>query len=102
MLSFVRFYGDFFVPAQQQVTLTSLISFHPFFFLSRPLCSTIRYYACDIKLKGAVPGPVVNFLSKTALKTATSWVKKESEKNPKGKKPAFVPSKTAEPATSKQ
>lgn len=40
------------------------------------------YYACDIKLKGAVPGPVVNFVSKSALKAATGWVKKESEKNP--------------------
>jgi len=49
---------------------------------TKPECTRV-YYACDIKLKGAVPGPVVNFLSKTALKTATSWVKKESEKNPK-------------------
>jgi protein involved in sex pheromone biosynthesis len=49
-------------------------------------------------LKGAVPGPVVNFLSKTALKTATSWVKKESEKNPKGTKPAFI-KKATEKAT---
>mmetsp|Transcript_20262 Transcript_20262/g.50389 ORF Transcript_20262/g.50389 Transcript_20262/m.50389 type:complete len:247 (-) Transcript_20262:51-791(-) len=40
------------------------------------------FYACDIKLKGAVPGPVVNFVSKSALKAATGWVKKESEKNP--------------------
>eukprot|EP00529_Nitzschia_sp_RCC80_P028374 CAMPEP_0113486036 /NCGR_PEP_ID=MMETSP0014_2-20120614/24790_1 /TAXON_ID=2857 /ORGANISM="Nitzschia sp." /LENGTH=270 /DNA_ID=CAMNT_0000379697 /DNA_START=152 /DNA_END=964 /DNA_ORIENTATION=- /assembly_acc=CAM_ASM_000159 len=67
---------------------------------TKPDCTRV-YYACDIKLKGAVPGPVVNFLSKTALKTATSWVKKESEKNPKGTKPAFVPT-TAEAATSKQ
>lgn len=42
------------------------------------------FYACDIKLKGAVPGPVVNFVSKSALKAATGWVKKESEKNPSG------------------
>jgi hypothetical protein len=48
------------------------------------------YYACDIKLKGKVPGPVVNFLSKTALKTATSWVKKESEKEPTPKTLAFM------------
>merc|ERR1719343_39587 len=40
------------------------------------------FYACDVKLKGAVPGPVVNYISKSALKTATGWVKKESEKNP--------------------
>lgn len=45
------------------------------------------FYACDIKLSGAVPKPVVNFLSKTALKTATGWVKKESEKSPEGKIP---------------
>ena len=37
-----------------------------------------------------VPGPVVNFLSKTALKSATSWVKKESEKNPTPKRLAFL------------
>jgi len=42
------------------------------------------FYACDIKLKGSVPGPVVNFVSKSALKAATGWVKKESEKNPNG------------------
>ena len=40
------------------------------------------YYACDIKLKGAVPGPILNYISKAALKQATSWVKKESEANP--------------------
>jgi len=44
--------------------------------------TTRVFYACDIKLKGAVPGPVVNFVSKSALKAATGWVKKESEKNP--------------------
>jgi hypothetical protein len=49
------------------------------------------FYACDIQLKGSVPKPVVNFLSKTALKTATGWVKKESEANPAGKIPtAFL------------
>ena len=49
--------------------------------------STRVFYACDIKLKGSVPKPVVNYLSKSALKTATGWVKKESEKNPQGKIP---------------
>jgi len=39
------------------------------------------FYACDIKLKGSVPGPVLNYISKAALKQATGWVKKESEKN---------------------
>lgn len=48
------------------------------------------FYACDVKLKGSVPGPVVNYLSKSALKTATSWVKKESELHPQAKKLAFV------------
>lgn len=45
---------------------------------SKPNCTRV-FYACDIKLKGAVPGPVVNFVSKSALKAATGWVKKESE-----------------------
>lgn len=40
------------------------------------------FYACDIKLRGAVPGPVMNILTKSALKAATSWVKKESESDP--------------------
>ena len=38
------------------------------------------FYACDIKLSGAVPGPILNYISKSALKQATGWVKKESEK----------------------
>lgn len=46
----------------------------------KPQCTRV-FYACDIKLKGAVPKPVVNFISKSALKAATGWVKKESEKN---------------------
>ena len=48
---------------------------------TKPKCTRV-YYACDLKLKGAVPGPVVNYVSKSALKVATGWVKKESEKNP--------------------
>jgi len=61
----------------------------------KPDCTRV-FYACDIKMKGAVPKPVVNYLSKSALKTATGWVKKESEKNPAGtipealKPPAFT------------
>ena len=51
---------------------------------TKPNCTRV-FYACDIKLKGAVPGPVVNFISKSALKAATGWVKKESEKNPSDK-----------------
>ncbi len=38
------------------------------------------FYAADLKLRGSVPGPVMNILSKKALKEATSWVKRESEK----------------------
>lgn len=45
-----------------------------------PSGRTRVFYACDIKLKGSVPGPILNYLSKSALKTATAWVKKESEK----------------------
>jgi hypothetical protein len=51
------------------------------------------FYACDIKLKGSVPKPVVNFLSKTALKTATGWVNKESEKSPATKISSLFKSK---------
>jgi len=38
------------------------------------------FYAADLKLKGSVPKPILNFLSKVALKESTSWVKRESEK----------------------
>jgi hypothetical protein len=37
------------------------------------------FYAADLKLRGAVPGPVMKFLSKVALKESTCWVKKDSE-----------------------
>lgn len=33
-------------------------------------------------MKGHVPGPILNYISKAALKQATAWVKKESEANP--------------------
>lgn len=49
------------------------------------------FYACDIKMAGSVPKPIINFIGKVALKQATSWVKKESEKKPDGQ----VPSKFA-------
>lgn len=40
------------------------------------------FYACDLKFKNSLPGPIMSFLQKTALKQATGWVKKESEKKP--------------------
>ncbi len=49
------------------------------------------FYACDIKLSSPVPGPVLNFISKSALKQATAWVKKESELDPA----ATIPSEYA-------
>lgn len=57
---------------------------------TKPNCTRV-FYACDIKLKGSVPGPVMNFVSKSALKSATGWVKKHSEKHPDAEvKLAFV------------
>ena len=47
----------------------------------QPACTRV-YYACDIQMKGKVPGPVLNYISKAALKQATAWVKKESEAHP--------------------
>ena len=47
----------------------------------RPQCSRV-FYACDVQMKGHVPGPILNQISKAALKQATAWVKKESEANP--------------------
>jgi hypothetical protein len=40
------------------------------------------FYACDIKLNAAVPGPILSYISKAALKQATGWVKREAEKEP--------------------
>lgn len=48
---------------------------------SKPGCSRV-FYACDLKVKNPLPKPIMSFLQKTALKQATAWVKKESEKNP--------------------
>jgi hypothetical protein len=44
-------------------------------------CSRV-YYACDVQMKGVVPAPLLNYMSKTALRQATAWVKKESEAHP--------------------
>ena len=38
------------------------------------------YYSCECKLRGWVPGPVYNVLTKKALKQATTWVSTESLK----------------------
>lgn len=46
-------------------------------------CSRV-FYACDVKFKNKLPTPVVNYVSKSALKQATGWVKKESEKKTDG------------------
>lgn len=43
--------------------------------------STRVFYACDVAFKTSLPGPVMNFVSKSALKQATAWVKRESEGN---------------------
>ncbi len=40
------------------------------------------FYACDVKFKSSLPGPIRNFVQKTALKQATGWVKRESESKP--------------------
>lgn len=45
------------------------------------------FYACDVKVQSAVPGPVLKFISKSALRQATAWVKKESESAPNAKIP---------------
>mmetsp|Transcript_1156 Transcript_1156/g.3262 ORF Transcript_1156/g.3262 Transcript_1156/m.3262 type:complete len:248 (-) Transcript_1156:400-1143(-) len=37
------------------------------------------FYSCRLKLRGWVPGPVKNYLMKTAVKQATLWVDKESK-----------------------
>ena len=48
--------------------------------LSLSPTKTRVFYAADLKLRGKVPGPIMTFLSKVALKESTGWVKKESEK----------------------
>jgi hypothetical protein len=39
-------------------------------------------------MKGSVPKPILNYISKAALKQATGWVKRESERFPDGDIPA--------------
>jgi len=46
------------------------------------------FYACDIKFKTPVPGPVMNILTKSALRQATGWVKRESEAKPEAVTPS--------------
>mmetsp|Transcript_8324 Transcript_8324/g.10536 ORF Transcript_8324/g.10536 Transcript_8324/m.10536 type:complete len:262 (+) Transcript_8324:195-980(+) len=59
---------------------------------SKSDCSRV-FYACDLKFKNSLPGPIMTFLQKTALKQATSWVKRESEGNPEADIPKeFQPS----------
>lgn len=92
LLQYTSFYDHTYSPAKDSVTWRLdydkksdfddvsghwHLEDHP----TKPDCTRV-FYACDIKLKGSVPGPVVNFVSKSALKAATGWVKKESEKNP--------------------
>lgn len=57
--------------------------------------TTRVFYACDIKLHAGVPGPILNYISKSALKQATGWVKKESEKRA-GPQAAATPEKQLE------
>lgn len=48
------------------------------------------FYACDIKMKGTVPKPILSYISKAALKQATGWVKRESEEHPDAMPPAKI------------
>jgi len=52
------------------------------------------FYGCDLKLRNAVPGAVMDILTKKALRDATAWVKKESERGD----PTAVPSDQFHPA----
>jgi len=40
------------------------------------------FYACDVQMGGPIPKPLMNYIGKSALKQATSWVKRESEASP--------------------
>lgn len=46
------------------------------------------FYGCDVKLPSGIPKPIVNYITKQALKQATSWVKRESELKPEAKMPS--------------
>jgi len=55
------------------------------------------FYACDVTFKKSLPKPVMNFVSKSALKQATGWVKRESEGSRDGVVPkAFLPDAVTE------
>mmetsp|Transcript_34266 Transcript_34266/g.79051 ORF Transcript_34266/g.79051 Transcript_34266/m.79051 type:complete len:84 (-) Transcript_34266:951-1202(-) len=54
--------------------------------------TTRVFYACDVKIPSSIPSPVVDFLGRSALTQATSWVKKESESEPQAEVPSeFAP-----------
>jgi hypothetical protein len=48
------------------------------------------YYSCECKLRGWVPGPVYNLLTKEALKKATVWVSHESIKEYRAAQSGFA------------
>lgn len=54
---------------------------------TKPGCSRV-FYGADVKLPEGIPGPVINFVKKSALRQATSWVKRESETKPTAPFPA--------------
>jgi hypothetical protein len=60
------------------------------------------FYACDIALRTSPPGPILNYISKSALKQATSWVKKESESEPDNVIPKEFASKFSAPAVKEE
>ncbi len=45
---------------------------------TKPNWSTV-YYSADLAMKGYVPGFIMSILTGTALKSAVTWVKRESE-----------------------
>ena len=47
------------------------------------------FYSCECKLRGWVPGPVYNMLTKEAVKKATTWVERESVKEWRSSKSPF-------------
>jgi len=48
------------------------------------------YYSCECKLRGWVPGPVYNLLTKEALTKATTWVERESVRAFRESKSGFL------------
>jgi len=45
------------------------------------------YYSCECKLRGWVPSPVYNVMTKEALKKATTWVEREAVKEWRAMRP---------------